>query len=63
MKKNGLESMETPEMRLWRERTKARLAKLGYRILHRRKGQFWLMLDKPMTPVEIDRFVKANRRH
>jgi hypothetical protein len=40
------------------ERTEAmvrhRLRERGYGLMHRRKGQFWVVLDKPMTLEEID---------
>lgn len=31
-----------------------RLRERGYRLMHRRKEQFWVVLDKPMTLYEID---------
>ena len=33
------------------------LTENGYRIMHRRNGQFWLMLERPMTFAEIMDFV------
>jgi hypothetical protein len=29
------------------------LKDLGYRAMHRRNGQYWLMLDQPLTLVEM----------
>ena len=37
--------------------TYAVLAENGYRIMHCRNGQFWLMVERPMTFAEIDDFV------
>jgi hypothetical protein len=33
------------------------LKALGYRLLHRRNGQYWLMIDEPMTLNRIVGFV------
>jgi hypothetical protein len=30
--------------------------RLGFRVMHRRKGQYWLMFAEPMTIYDIDRF-------
>jgi hypothetical protein len=29
---------------------------LGFRVMHRRNGQYWLMFAEPMTIYEIDHF-------
>src|SRR6266436_1943667 len=39
------------------ERVRERAVSAGYRIMHRRKGQFWLVLDKPMTLDAIEEYL------
>jgi hypothetical protein len=36
-----------------------RLAEAGYRIMHRRNGQYWVMFPEPMTIWGIDQFLST----
>jgi hypothetical protein len=38
------------------ERIRRNLADQGYRVMHRRNGQYWVMFDKPMTVAEMNVF-------
>ncbi len=33
---------------------RAHMARRGYRLMHRRNGQYWVMFDHPMTLDEIE---------
>jgi hypothetical protein len=33
---------------------RAQMARRGYRLMHRRNGQYWVMFDEPMTLDEIE---------
>jgi hypothetical protein len=33
---------------------------LGYRLMHRRNGQYWLMIDEPMTLNRIVGFIDSD---
>jgi hypothetical protein len=35
-------------------RARALLAQRGYRLMHRRNGQYWVMIDSPMTLDQIE---------
>ena len=48
---NGLEKLESDF-----DLTRRFLADLGYRIMHHRNGQYWVMLDKPLTLAEMQFF-------
>lgn len=36
-------------------------AKFGFRVMHRRNGQYWLMFEEPMTVPDIDYFLTTGR--
>jgi hypothetical protein len=43
-------------------RARALLAQQGYRLMHRRNGQYWVMIDNPMTLDEIEACAMPTRR-
>jgi hypothetical protein len=63
MDKSSANYLDEPAVQREHEKMKRRLARLGYSIMHRRKGQFWLVHDRPMTLAEIDQFIKAPPKH
>jgi hypothetical protein len=38
-----------------------KVAQRGYRLMHRRNGQYWVMFDQPMTLPEIETWVGRRR--
>ena len=38
-------------------KVRKQVAQRGYRLMHRRNGQYWLMFDQPMTLPEIETWV------
>jgi hypothetical protein len=49
---------EKSQNRILNETTvRAEVARYGYRLMHRRNGQYWVMLNNPMTLDEIDMFL------
>jgi hypothetical protein len=40
-------------------RVRARMAKQGYRLMHRRNGQYWVMFDEPKTLDEIEVWIES----
>jgi hypothetical protein len=61
--KDSVDFLDDPAVQRRREKMKKRLARLGYSLMHRRNGQFWLIYDEPMTLNEIEEFIEAQRRH
>jgi len=41
---------------------RAHMARRGYRLMHRRNGQYWVMFDEPMTLAEIEAWVQPQKR-
>jgi hypothetical protein len=41
---------------------RAHMARRGYRLMHRRNGQYWVMLGDPMTLDEIEAWVRPRNR-
>jgi hypothetical protein len=41
---------------------RAHMARRGYRLMHRRKGQYWVMLGDPMTLDEIEAWARPRNR-
>jgi len=41
------------------EAIRADLARNGYKLMHRRRGQYWLMLQTPMTLDGIEQWLKV----
>jgi hypothetical protein len=37
---------------------RAMAAQLGYRLMHRRNGQYWVMFGDPMTLAEIEGWIE-----
>lgn len=37
---------------------RADLARRGWRLMHRRNGQYWIMLARPMSLDELETFTK-----
>jgi hypothetical protein len=56
MTKRSTDFLNDPAVQRLHDRTKRRLAQFGYNVMHRRKGQFWLVYNRPMTLTEIDEF-------
>lgn len=54
--KEGTRAAKAREMRV-----RSQLARRGYRLMHRRKGQYWVMFDQPMTLPEIETWVGRRR--
>jgi hypothetical protein len=50
--RDGTRAAKAREMKV-----RSQLARRGYRLMHRRKGQYWVMLDEPMTFEEIDAWI------
>jgi hypothetical protein len=44
------------------QRVRRDLADLGFRIMHRRNGQFWVMHDQPMTVAQMKDFINTRRK-
>ncbi len=42
-------------------KVRQRVVQRGYRLMHRRHGQYWLMFDQPMTLPEIEIWVGMRR--
>ena len=42
-------------------KVRERVAQRGYRLMHRRNGQYWVMFDEPMTLPEIETWVGRRR--
>jgi hypothetical protein len=42
-------------------KVRERVAQRGYRLMHRRHGQFWVMFSQPMTLPEIETWVGMRR--
>lgn len=40
-----------------RQRIRSELARKGYKLLHRRKGQYWVMMGQPMTLDQIEQIL------
>jgi len=40
---------------------RADMARRGYRLMHRRNGQYWVMFDEPMTLDEIEARIKPHK--
>ena len=38
---------------------RAHIAGCGYRLMHRRNGQYWLMLAEPMTFEQIENWARV----
>ncbi len=56
---NKKAAMNPATMNLDQPRIREQLARLGYRMMHRRNGQFWLLYEKPMRLPEIERLIDA----
>jgi hypothetical protein len=41
---------------------RAHMARRGYRLMHRRNGQYWVMLGAPMTLDEIEAWTRPRNR-
>lgn len=41
---------------------RAHMARRGYRLMHRRNGQYWVMFDEPMTLDQIEAWVQPRKR-
>jgi hypothetical protein len=41
---------------------RAQMARRGYRLMHRRNGQYWVMLAEPMTLDEIEAWARPRNR-
>jgi len=41
---------------------RAHMAQRGYRLMHRRNGQYWVMLADPMTLDEVEAWVRPKKR-
>jgi hypothetical protein len=41
---------------------RAQLARRGYRLMHRRNGQYWVMLADPMTLDDIEAWTTPRKR-
>lgn len=41
---------------------RAHMARRGYRLMHRRNGQYWVMLADPMTLDEIEAWAQPRNR-
>lgn len=39
---------------------RAEVRRRGYRLMHRRKGQYWLMMADPMTLTEIESWIASD---
>jgi hypothetical protein len=48
------ETMQEIQLEQQRQRIRSELARKGYKLLHRRKGQYWVMMDQPMTLDQIE---------
>jgi hypothetical protein len=48
------ETMQENQREQLRQRITSELARKGYKLLHRRKGQYWVMMDQPMTLDQIE---------
>jgi hypothetical protein len=44
------------------QRVRRDLADLGFRIMHRRNGQYWVMHDQPMTVAQMNDFINTRRK-
>jgi hypothetical protein len=42
-------------------RVREKVAQRGYRLMHRRNGQYWVMFAQPMTLPEIETWVDQRR--
>jgi hypothetical protein len=42
-------------------KVRGQLARRGYRLMHRRKGQYWVMFDIPMTLDEIEAWLEPRQ--
>ena len=42
-------------------KVRKQVAKRGYRLMHRRHGQYWVMFSQPMTLPEIETLVGMRR--
>ena len=38
-------------------KVRKQVAQRGYRLMHRRNGQYWVMFDQPMTLSEIETWI------
>jgi hypothetical protein len=41
---------------------RAHMAEFGYRLMHRRNGQYWLMIAEPMTLDQIEDWAQVGDR-
>ena len=42
------------------EWVRAEVRRRGYRLMHRRNGQYWLMMADPMTLTEIESWIASD---
>jgi hypothetical protein len=42
------------------EKVRSRVARKGYRLMHRRNRQYWVMFDNPMTLDEIEAWIEPH---
>ena len=49
-----IEGKHTQQLRELR----ARVATKGYRLMHRRNGEYWMVQAQPLTLAEIDKFIE-----